>query len=56
MSNLTQQAFTTALADKFTAAELVELLGIEPEQLIDRFYDWVLLAQKELEDELKYGH
>lgn len=56
MSSLTQDAFFKALEDKFTAAELVELLGLETRQIIQRFFDEVIDNQPELQDELKYGH
>ena len=57
MSNyLTQDAFIKALIDKFEGPELVELLGLTTKQIVDAFFDKVLEAQEELEDELKYGH
>lgn len=47
--------FEKALADRFTAAELVDLLDVDVWQIIEAF-DWEIIESKnELMEILKYG-
>lgn len=56
MVKLTQDAFLDALVKKFEATELVELLDLTTTDIVQSFFEEIIAKQRQLEEELKWGH
>ncbi len=52
---MVQDEFVKALLDKYTAAELVELIDIDTELVIDAFWELIWANYEELLEQLNYG-